>query len=371
METMKIIGELEKKVVVSNSNISNLYGKFKVGDNAYIIEFYDFGYGNQTRCLNRDEVINHIRSGEQILGLKIDKAGRLIEDQSLYKVYDDQCDKIKKIIIDDASKELFIDYTQEDTRCFSEAQKIAASTLGNQNYWGVHKFVLNIIEEIASEQKLFIGSVYLSDELEETYVSKNPEKVISSLASESKELLVQYTYEHDNDDIKNRMEYAQRNKTDEPWIELGNFDTHNILDASIMLQTIGDVDGDSRYGDNGVWFNKPLDLVLTEIIKRAKTNNNTAFELRMLRKNIETFRKYDFKASNPQETFKDYIKKAMFYHDEQTKTIEDYIDLVLAIQEIYYKNPENIRCDEEGIIIIDKAGIKIERKPYILTVSKI
>ena len=45
--------------------------------------------------------------------------------------------------------------------------------------------------------------------------------------------------------------------------------------------------------------------------------------------------------------------------------------MALAIQEIYYKNPENIHCDEEGVILIEKAKVKIERKPYVLTVSKI
>ena len=69
--------------------------------------------------------------------------------------------------------------------------------------------------------------------------------------------------------------------------------------------------------------------------------------------------------------FKKYIKEALSGHGCNTQTIEDYIDMALAIQEIYYKNPENIHCDEEGVILIEKAKVKIERKPYVLTVSKI
>ena len=110
--------------------------------------------------------------------------------------------------------------------------------------------------------------------------------------------------------------------------------------------------------------------VIKNLVERVR-HNQPAYEIKILMKNIKVFSNCRFKANSPQETFKKYIKEALSGHGCNTQTIEDYIDLVLAIQEIYYKNPENIRCDEEGIIIIDKAGIKIERKPYILTVSKI
>ncbi len=376
------IGKLDKKVVLSKETEKELrweYGfsadKFKYGDNVYSVIRFSGGnpYNTYNILMSRDEIVDCFKAGEIIIGLKIDKAGHLIEDSNALNPNAKELEIIKKHIIESAINRQYSLDLEEDEERYGTIERVAKVILMNgsnePDHWEVHDLILGIAKEVATEQKLFIGAAYVSDDMHDFCISKKYENVISHLACSHVEYISNQRY--DNKVVGDRLKRALvSEKCLEPWIESGNVDLGSLYDTALMLEQAGEVGESPYYGQVGIWYSEPLSRAIKAIVERAKSDF-LDYELKTLMKNIKVFRSCRFKANNPQETFKLYTKRAMLGHGNSTQSISDYIDLALAIQEIYYKNPENIRCDEEGVIIIDKAGIKIERKPYILTVSKI
>ena len=88
------IGKLISKEVIKDTQTMNrlndidpiLGGKkrFKIGDNAYFVNVFNHGDLDITNpvILTRDDIVKRIKSGQDIIGLKLDAVGRLIEDHS-------------------------------------------------------------------------------------------------------------------------------------------------------------------------------------------------------------------------------------------------------------------------------------------------
>lgn len=380
---MITIGRLEKKIQVTKENINRIRfdfddigNRFKPGDNLYsVVKYYNGNpYNTYTISMTRDDVVDCIKSGQLIIGLKMDKVGRLIEDPNTEDINSKQYKKIKKKIISNASKGQYSIYLKDSESEFDPEEKIIYKILSDDEYpstLSVFDVILGIAKEVASENNWFIGGVYASDELHNICIASHYENVITYLASEYQSICS--IQEFDKDYVLDRLNSAlnsNKNTFIEPWIDFGSFNFSNNIESALVLDAVGEIGEDAQYGETGVWYNELTSRVISALVRKAK-QNMIAYELKMLIRNIQLFRECKFKANSPQNTFKDYIKEAMIRHEKSSQTIEDYIDLALAIQEIYYKNPENIRCDEEGIIVIEKAGVKFERKPYVLTVSKI
>lgn len=389
---MITIGRLVNKIIVTKENInelrynfddiSNISKRFKPGDNLYRVARYSNGnpYDTYTISMTRDDVVDCIKSGQLIIGLKLDKAGRLIENHNAEDINSEQYKKIKEKIISYASKGQYSISLKDSVSEFDPEEKIIYKILPDEckDTWSVFDVILGIAKEVASENNWFIGGVYASDELHNVCIASHYENVISYLTSEYQSICS--IQELDKDYVLDRLNSAlnsNKNNLIEPWIDFGSFNFSSNIESALVLDAVGKIGKDAEYeasgdwyGENGVWYNELTSKVIKNLVERVR-HNQPAYEIKILMKNIKVFSNCRFKANSPQETFKKYIKEALSGHGCNTQTIEDYIDMALAIQEIYYKNPENIHCDEEGVILIEKAKVKIERKPYVLTVSKI
>ena len=207
--------------------------------------------------MDRNEVVDCIKSGNTILGLKLDAAGRLIEDHSHNDDYDRQLNRIKKIIIDAANNGNYSLDLEEDPKEYSEAEKIAYRILKNENsvpdHWEVHDLVLGAAKELAEEHKLFIGAFYCSDEMHNFCISKSYENTIQYLASQYRDLGAYQEY--DSDYLKSRFESAMEGKNDiEAWIEFGNFEYTNLFEAGLVLEAVSEVGGEAQYGETGYGY---------------------------------------------------------------------------------------------------------------------
>ena len=375
----------------------------KPGDNLYIVRLED--WRDRTVVMNRQDVLNYLATSK-IVGLKLDVAGRLIEDRTRLKVYEE----IVELIIKGAESDTFANDLDNDPNNFSQAQELAARLVDDpKDPWAVHGMVNTIIGDLAQEHHLFMGSVFISDEYNSTTVSKHYNRAISSLASIASDIVCQQKYDKDTvlaglksaNEVLNEfflrcarcIDYAtnetyramatefikSKEHIAEPFIEFGDFEHHSIIDSAVALQAL-DKRTQDYYGDSGVWLHPALREVVDRIVDRLKERDPLEFELRILKKNIEAFRKAGFQASekSSKDIIKGWYKKVcenpvdslcyrtgIYYNP----TIEEYIDLTLALQKLYYQNPENLKYEAEGIIAIPKLKLRIIRKPYILVVS--
>lgn len=374
-----IYGKLQEKATATKDIIKRHYlgNMFKPGDNIYVVMEYENGtpYNTYQTIMSRDEIVDCIKHGKYIIGLKIDKAGRLIEDPNAVDDNTKQYEKIEKSIIQKATESYYSTYIKDREEDYSPEERIIYNILAQKekpDQWDIFHGMEAILVETASKNKLYIGGAFAGDDLHSICITNNYKNVLTYIACEYQGLCT--FSEYDRDYVLDHLGYALKNNIsfiNEPWIEFGSYDSDNVFEAAVVLDAVGTIQGDADYRQTGAWYSEPTSKAIKAIIERVQSQNKVDFELKVLMKNIKVFRKCGFKANSPQETFKKYVKEALPGHGRNTQTIEDYIDLALAIQEIYYKNPENIRCEADNTLIIDKAGVKIERKPYILNVTKI
>ena len=169
-------------------------------------------------------------------------------------------------------------------------------------------------------------------------------------------------------------------------------------------------DKEACYGEIGIYLDDAAVRALLKYYTKVHTkkepygDGSTPDEeitrtFKRLFRNVECLKKMGYKANNPQETFRNLVSAANFVRsrpeiETYTESFSQYIDMVLALQEIMYKDPSNIQWGGisdpyrlnmdilyEGearltgtniaVLEIPKACIKVEVYPMTLKVTSI
>ena len=197
------------------------------------------------------------------------------------------------------------------------------------------------------------------------------------------------------------------------WVICGKYNPQNPIDASEAMLAMYHNDKEACYGESGIYLDDAAVRVLLKYYAKVHAkkepyghygDGSTPDEeitrtFKRLFKNVECLKEMGHKANNPQETFKNFVSAANSVRsipeiEVHTKSFSQYIDMVLAMQEIMYKDSSNIKWGGisdpyrlnmdilyEGearltgtniaVLEIPKACIKVEVYPMTLKVTSI
>lgn len=416
---------LIKKIPVTKLNIDTIKGqvsygcgdpgKLRSGDNVYRLDLL-----GDERIATRDYIVNLIRVGTSVSGLKLSSDGRLIESytevEQLDKKKEKAADTIKKIIEKEIEAKGKFDYSLniDGNHDLLPIEKLAAEYSDNDDAYDdayeIACTIRKLSQELAKEHGYISGGYFASDELDYFSVGK-PGEVIRALAEDVYEMVCDPDIEFSDDDINRALEEhgGACNRQGAPiWVICGKYNPNNPIDACEALLATYHNDKEACYGEFGIYLDDAAVRVLLKYYAKVHAkkepygDGSTPDEeitrtFKRLFRNVECLKKMGHKANNPHETFKNFVSAANSVRsipeiEVHTKSFSQYIDMVLALQEIMYKDPSNIQwggisdpykrndCYEDevrtvgtniAVLEIPKAGIKVEVYPMTLKITSI
>ena len=410
---------LIEKIPVTKLNIDTIKGqasygcgdpnKLRSGDNVYRIDCL-----GDERIATRDYIVNLIRAGTSVSGLKLSSDGRLIESyaevEQLNKRKAKAADSIKKIVEKEIEAKGIFNYSFniDGNHDPLPIEKLAAEYLGCDDAYEIACTVRKLSQELEKEHGYVSGGYFVSDEFDYFSVGK-PGEVIRVLAG-----TVHEACDPDIEIPESDLEKRGGVYKGEPpiWALCGNFNPNNSIDACEALLSMYGNAKESCYGEFGIYLDDAAVRVLVKYYDKVHAkkpyglygDGSTPDEeitrtFKRLFRNVECLKKMGYKANNPQETFRNLVSAANFVRsrpeiETYTKSFSQYMDMVLALQEIMYKDPSNIQWGGisdpyrlnmdilyEGearltgtniaVLEIPKAGIKVEVYPMTLKITSI
>ena len=407
---------LIEKIQVTKFNLDTIKGqvsygcgdpsKLRSGDNVYRLDLL-----GDERIATRDYIVNLIRAGTSVSGLKLSSDGRLIESyaevEQLEKKKAKAADTIKKIIEKEIEAKGIFNYSLniDDNHDLLPIEKLAAEY---SDTMAADDIIHKLSQEIAKEHGYVSGGYFVSDELDYFSVGK-PGEVIRSLTETVHEMACAQEIEIPESALEKR-DGVHSGKGAPIWVLCGNFNPNNPIDASEALLAMYHNDKEACYGEIGIYLDDAAVRALLKYYTKVHTkkepygDGSTPDEeitrtFKRLFRNVECLKKMGYKANNPQETFRNLVSAANFVRsrpeiETYTESFSQYIDMVLALQEVMYKDPSNIQWGGisdphrlnmdilyEGearltgtniaVLEIPKACIKVEVYPMTLKVTSI
>lgn len=407
---------LIEKIQVTKFNLDTIKGqvsygcgdpsKLRSGDNVYHLDLL-----GDERITTRDYIVNLLRAGTSVSGLKLSSDGRLIESyaevEQLEKKKAKAADTIKKIIEKEIEAKGIFNYSLniDDNHDLLPIEKLAAEY---SDTMAADDIIHKLSQEIAKEHGYVSGGYFVSDELDYFSVGK-PGEVIRSLTETVHEMACAQEIEIPESALEKR-DGVHSGKGAPIWVLCGNFNPNNPIDASEALLAMYHNDKEACYGEIGIYLDDAAVRALLKYYTKVHTkkepygDGSTPDEeitrtFKRLFRNVECLKKMGYKANNPQETFRNLVSAANFVRsrpeiETYTESFSQYIDMVLALQEIMYKDPSNIQWGGisdpyrlnmdilyEGearltgtniaVLEIPKACIKVEVYPMTLKVTSI
>lgn len=444
---------LIEKIPVTKFNIDTVkkqvsYGcgdpsKLRSGDNVYRLDLL-----GDERIATRDYIVNLIRAGTSVSGLKLSSDGRLIESyaevEQLNKRKARAADTIKKIIEKEIEAKGIFNYSLniDDNHDLLPIEKLAVEYSDNDDVLEISCTIQKLSQELEKEHGYISGGYFISDEIDYFSVGK-PGEVIRSLTETVHEMACDQEIEFSDDDIQSALknrglpykpgtvqeaawnyrlesyggdidraieEYGGAcNRQGAPiWVICGKYNPQNPIDASEALLAMYHNDKEACYGESGIYLDDAAVRVLLKYYanvhakKEPYGDGSTPDEeitrtFKRLFKNVECLKEMGHKANNPKETFKNFVSAANSVRsipeiEVHTESFSQYIDMVLAMQEIMYKDSSNIKWggiadpykrndwDEDqvrltgtniAVLEIPKACIKVEVYPMTLKITSI
>ena len=407
---------LIEKIQVTKFNLDTIKGqvsygcgdpsKLRSGDNVYHLDLL-----GDERIATRDYIVNLLRAGTSVSGLKLSSDGRLIESyaevEQLEKKKAKAADTIKKIIEKEIEAKGIFNYSLniDDNHDLLPIEKLAAEY---SDTMAADDIIHKLSQEIAKEHGYVSGGYFVSDELDYFSVGK-PGEVIRSLTETVHEMACAQEIEIPESALEKR-DGVHSGKGAPIWVLCGNFNPNNPIDACEALLATYHNDKEACYGEIGIYLDDAAVRALLKYYTKVHTkkepygDGSTPDEeitrtFKRLFKNVECLKKMGHRANNPQETFKNFVSAANSVRsipeiEVHTKSFSQYIDMVLAMQEIMYKDSSNIKWGGisdpyrlnmdilyEGearltgtniaVLEIPKACIKVEVYPMTLKVTSI
>lgn len=285
---------------------------------------------------------------------------------------------------------------------------MAAEYLDNDDVWEISCTIQKLSQELEKEHGYISGGYFVSDDFDYFYVGK-PGEVIRSLTETVHEMACAQEIEIPESDLEKR-DGVHSGKGAPIWVLCGNFNPNNPIDACEALLATYHNDKEACYGEIGIYLDDAAVRALLKYYTKVHTkkepygDGSTPDEeitrtFKRLFGNVECLKKMGYKANNPQETFRNLVSAASFVRsrpeiETYTESFSQYIDMVLALQEVMYKDPSNIQWGGiadpyrlnmdilyEGearltgtniaVLEIPKARIKVEVYPMTLKVTSI
>lgn len=407
---------LIEKIPVTKFNLDTIKGqvsygcgdpsKLRSGDNVYRLDLL-----GDERIATRDYIVNLIRAGTSVSGLKLSSDGRLIESYTEVEQHDKKkakaADTIKKIVEKEIEAKGIFDYSLniDGNHDPLPIEKLAAEY---SDTMAADDIIHKLSQEIAKEHGYVSGGYFVSDEIDYFSVGK-PGEVIRSLTETVHEMACAQEIEIPESDLEKR-DGVHSGKGAPIWVLCGNFNPNNPIDACEALLATYHNDKEACYGEIGIYLDDAAVRALLKYYTKVHTkkepygDGSTPDEeitrtFKRLFRNVECLKKMGYKANNPQETFRNLVSAANFVRsrpeiETYTKSFSQYMDMVLALQEIMYKDPSNIQWGGisdpyrlnmdilyEGearltgtniaVLEIPKARIKVEVYPMTLKVTSI
>lgn len=407
---------LIEKIPVTKFNLDTIKGqvsygcgdpsKLRSGDNVYHLDLL-----GDERIATRDYIVNLLRAGTSVSGLKLSSDGRLIESyaevEQLEKKKAKAADTIKKIIEKEIEAKGIFNYSLniDDNHDLLPIEKLAAEY---SDTMAADDIIHKLSQEIAKEHGYVSGGYFVSDEFDYFSVGK-PGEVIRSLTETVHEMACAQEIEIPESDLEKR-DGVHSGKGAPIWVLCGNFNPNNPIDACEALLATYHNDKEACYGEIGIYLDDAAVRALLKYYTKVHTkkepygDGSTPDEeitrtFKRLFRNVECLKKMGYKANNPQETFRNLVSAANFVRsrpeiETYTESFSQYIDMVLALQEVMYKDPSNIQWGGisdpyrlnmdilyEGearltgtniaVLEIPKACIKVEVYPMTLKVTSI
>ena len=449
---------LIEKIQVTKFNIDTIKGqvsygcgdpsKLRSGDNVYRLDLL-----GDEHIATRDYIVNLIRAGTSVSGLKLSSDGRLIESyaevEQLEKKKAKAADAIKKIVEKEIEAKGIFNYSLniDGNHDPLPIEKLAAEYSDNDDAYEIACTIRKLSQELAKEHCYVSGGYFVSDEHDDFLVGK-PGEVVRALTSTVQEMACVQDIELSDDDIQSALknrglpykpgtlqevawnyrlesyggdidraleEYGGAcNRQGAPiWVICGKYNPQNPIDASEAMLAMYHNDKEACYGESGIYLDDAAVRVLLKYYAKVHAkkepyghygDGSTPDEeitrtFKRLFKNVECLKEMGHKANNPQETFKNFVSAANSVRsipeiEVHTKSFSQYIDMVLAMQEIMYKDSSNIKWGGisdpyrlnmdilyEGearltgtniaVLEIPKACIKVEVYPMTLKVTSI
>lgn len=398
---------LIEKIPVTKFNLDTIKGqvsygcgdpsKLRSGDNAYHIDCL-----GDERIATRDYIVNLIRAGTSVSGLKLSSDGRLIESytevEQLDKKKEKAADTIKKIVEKEIEAKGIFNYSLniDGNRDLLPIEKLAVEYSDNDDLYEIACTIRKLSQELAKEHCYVSGGYFVSDEHDDFLVGK-PGEVVRALTSTVQEMACVQDIELSDDDIQSALknrglpykpgtlqevawnyrlesyggdidraleEYGGAcNRQGAPiWVICGKYNPQNPIDASEALLAMYHNDKEACYGDSGIYLDDAAVRVLLKYYAKVHAkkepyghygDGSTQDEeitrtFKRLFKNVECLKEMGHKANNPQETFKNFVSAANSVRsipeiEVHTKSFSQYIDMALAMQEIMYKDSSNIK----------------------------
>lgn len=374
---MVTVGEFIKKVSVTKENIysikvhSSFSIDFKIGENAYAVKYYFGGpYNSIDTYLSRNTVLETLRDNKVILGLKLDSIGRIIEDNTYTKEYQDDISKLKNMIRKEMKLGYFTyehndyDDNDSDSESTKSIKSLAAKLIIGTDAYEINEFIENVICDMGNTETIYTGRVYRGD-VYKYYASYDGMKLITNLAS----MLSSYGYPEDKDYIQSRFEPDHWNDRAELWAESCQFNEKDLKSTIIALKEMKghctDAMGEA-YGD-GVNYNEAVEGLLDNL--ETRYFDDIGLLMFNIEKNIKALRELKFRANDPKETLQKYVKKTKSTKSVDSQGPEDYFGLLLAIMTVYCKNQDSIKCLGSDCIEIEKLGVTIKVEPYKINIT--
>lgn len=407
---------LIEKIQVTKFNLDTIKGqvsygcgdpsKLRSGDNVYHLDLL-----GDERIATRDYIVNLLRAGTSVSGLKLSSDGRLIESyaevEQLEKKKAKAADTIKKIIEKEIEAKGIFNYSLniDGNHDPLPIEKLAAEY---SDTMAADDIIHKLSQEIAKEHGYVSGGYFVSDELDYFSVGK-PGEVIRSLTETVHEMACAQEIEIPESALEKR-DGVHSGKGAPIWVLCGNFNPNNPIDACEALLATYHNDKEACYGEIGIYLDDAAVRALLKYYTKVHTkkepygDGSTPDEeitrtFKRLFRNVECLKKMGYKANNPQETFRNLVSAANFVRsrpeiETYTESFSQYIDMVLALQEVMYKDPSNIQWGSiadpyrlnmdilyEGearltgtsiaVLEIPKACIKVEVYPMTLKVTSI
>ena len=356
---------LIEKIQVTKFNLDTIKGqvsygcgdpsKLRSGDNVYHLDLL-----GDERIATRDYIVNLLRAGTSVSGLKLSSDGRLIESyaevEQLEKKKAKAADTIKKIIEKEIEAKGIFNYSLniDDNHDLLPIEKLAAEY---SDTMAADDIIHKLSQEIAKEHGYVSGGYFVSDELDYFSVGK-PGEVIRSLTETVHEMACAQEIEIPESALEKR-DGVHSGKGAPIWVLCGNFNPNNPIDASEALLAMYHNDKEACYGEIGIYLDDAAVRALLKYYTKVHTkkepygDGSTPDEeitrtFKRLFRNVECLKKMGYKANNPQETFRNLVSAANFVRsrpeiETYTESFSQYIDMVLALQEIMYKDPSNIQ----------------------------
>lgn len=412
---------LIEKIQVTKFNLDTIKGqvsygcgdpsKLRSGDNVYHLDLL-----GDERIATRDYIVNLLRAGTSVSGLKLSSDGRLIESyaevEQLEKKKAKAADTIKKIIEKEIEAKGIFNYSLniDDNHDLLPIEKLAAEYLDNDDVWEISCTIQKLSQELEKEHGYISGGYFVSDDFDYFYVGR-PGEVIRVLAGTVYEACAQ-EIEIPESAIEKR-DGVHSGKGAPIWVICGKYNPQNPIDASEALLAMYHNDKEACYGESGIYLDDAAVRVLLKYYTKVHTkkepyglygdgstpDEELARTFERLFKNIDCLKKMGYKANNPHETFRNLVSAANFVRSRPevktyTESFSQYIDMVLAMQEIMYKDPSNIQWvgisdpyrlnmdilyegearltgTNIAVLEIPKACIKVEVYPMTLKVTSI